>query len=241
MDKFTSKVIEVLKLIPGNGVLKIPDQKHVFLATHDGRKLLDISQSDIVASGVSLNDKLSQNLSPLSDDFVQDDQLKKLFNYLFFNNLFQRLNHLGVCYLVSSIEEEKEKLSNEIKESGWHLYQEKSNDESAWFYVGDKAQWQDPLVEIVLVEHVNDKCRDYWLPHFQIDIDTYLDGGEIEKLIKNSFQGRIKPLRIIEDDKWIVLVRARLGVISGVNINLDIGFEGRMTRYHRTNLLTQLV
>lgn len=240
MNKVTNKIIEILKLIPETGVLKIPDERHASLITHDGQKLLDISPTGIAIPGVSTDDKLFRHPSPLSDSCVQNDQVKNLFDYLASNNLFQRLNHLGVCYQVESIEKEKKALSDEIKKSGWHLYEESSNDGSAWLFVGDKTQWQDPLVELVLVERTEDKWKDYWLPHFQIDIDTYLDGDEIEKLIIESFQGKVKPFRIIETKKFIVLVRARLGVISGINVNLDMGFEGRMTRYHRTKLLTQL-
>ncbi|EKD61982.1 MAG: hypothetical protein ACD_52C00327G0011 [uncultured bacterium] len=104
----------------------------------------------------------------------------------------------------------------------------------------DRKNSSDPLVELVLLEKTDDKWKNYWLPHFQIDLDTFLHGDEIEKLITETFQGKVKPYRLIETNGFIALVRARLGVISGVNINLDMGFEGRMTRHHRMKFLKQL-
>ena len=92
-----------------------------------------------------------------------------------------------------------------------------------------------------IIETENDKWKDYWLPHFQIDIDIHLGSDEIESLIRKIFQGKVYPHKLIEVGEFTIVVRARLGVISGINISLDIGYEGRMTRYHRVKLLTELV
>lgn len=237
-SKFLSKLTKILKIIP-EGI--IFDKNNAKIRLTDGRSLLDISPLNIEIPGVSISSNFFNSPSPLMDNFVLLSQIETFCKYLKLNNLYQRLNHLGFCYAVESIEAEKQRLINEVKKTNWHLYEENSNDGTTWLFMGDRKDWQDPMIELVLVEKTKDKWKDYWLPHFQIDIDTYLNGDEIEKLILEMFKNRVKPYRIIEYNKFIVLVRARLGIISGININLDLGFEGRMTRYHRTKTLKQLV
>ncbi len=240
MDKtnFLNQLLEVLKTIPEGITFAKDNEKVASVLLSDGQSLLNISSADIQIPGVAI--PFFEKPSPLSDDFVEIIQMKEFFQYLTTNNLFQRLNHLGFCYFVESARLEKERLINEIKKTKLHLYEETSNDSSVWLFVGDRDNWQSPMIELVLSERTTDKWKDYWLPHFQIDIDTYLNGDEIEKLILDNFKGKIKPYRIIETKDFIVLVRARLGIVSGININLDLGFEGRMTRYHRIKLLNQL-
>ena len=238
MENVCSKFLSILKTLPNEKRLEFINEE-ANLRLKDGSSLLNVSKSQISIPGVSSN--FFNKKSPLADGFLEDYRIKNLFTYLASNNFYQRLNHLGFCYSVDSLLEEKEKLVNEIKKTKWHLYEEVSNDETTWLYVGDTSLWENPLVELVLVEKTNDKWKNYWLPHIQIDLDTYLQGEEIEKLIQESFQGKVKPYRLIESNGFIVLVRARLGIVSGINVNLDLGFEGRMTRYHRTRLLAKLI
>lgn len=240
MNKALLKVIDILKMLPNKKNLDFSEKQSAKLILDDGKTLMNISDQNIVIPGLSIPASLFDKKNPLKDSFVQDSQIKNLFDHLSSNHLYQRLNHLGLCYYVESITKEKRKLIDEIKKTDWHLYEEDSQDESAWIYIGNTANWENPLIELVLIEKTNDKWKDYWLPHIQIDIDTNLNGDEIEKLILDNFEGKIKPYRLIEINEFIVLVRARLGIISGININLDFGFEGRMTRHHRTKLLKKL-
>jgi hypothetical protein len=240
-NKFLGRVLEVLGMVPG-GISFAKDNRggaRVLLA--DGRALLEISATDIQIPGITLPVNFFGKPSSLPDEFVSMAQIKELFQYLTANNLFGRLNHLGFCYAVDSAQLEKERLIAEVKKTRLHLYEEVSDDSSVWLFLGDTSNWQSPMLEFILNEKTTDPRKDYWLPHFQIDIDTYLNGDEIEKLIIDNFKGKIEPFRIIETKEMIILVRARLGIISGINIALDLGFEGRMTRHLRTKLLTQLV
>ncbi len=237
--KLISKLLELLTFIPDENLKLGKDSARLLLSNSE--LLLDISSAGIVLPCISLPDIPFGKGSPLKDDFIPTVQFKSLFAYLKANNLFQRLNHLGICYQVESVKTEKERLLEEVKKTRLHLYEEESADESAWLFIGDRTNWQDPLVELVLTEGTNDKWQDYWLPHIQIDIDTFLNGDEIEKLILKTFKGKVRPFRLLETEKFIILTRARLGIISGVNIALDLGFEGRMSRYHRTKLLKKLV
>jgi hypothetical protein len=239
MDKILlTKFISILKLIPDD-FLKV--NWGVAELKNGNRSLLEISEKGFEVPSIGLITNFSSGRSPLRDAFVPVEQVKILVDYLVQNNLFQRLNHLGICYRVGSVDEEKTRLAALAKKTDWHVYEEKSNDGSAWLFLGDIDNWPSPIFELAIVDQVKDKWVNYWLPHFQIDIDTYLDGTEIEKLVTSIFRGKIKPYRLIEDEKFIFLVRARLGVISGININLDLGFEGRMPRWSRMNLLKELV
>ena len=238
-QKVTQKITEILQFVPGGKVLQTKDDTSV-LNLSDERTLLEISPSGIEIPETNIAQHLFDNPSPLHDDFVANEQIKQLFQYLISNNLFQRLNHLGFCYQTKSAKDEKERILQEARSAHLHVYQENSNDGQTCLFIGDITNWDDPLVEIVLVENTEDKWKEYWLPHFQIDIDTFLNGDEIEAVITKMFGGKVKPFRIFETNQFICLVRARLGVISGINIDLDMGFEGRMTRYHRMNVLKQL-
>lgn len=237
---FLNKLLEVIKIIPDKVSLFSKNEEDVSLILPNGQVLLNISSSGIIIPDINISDNFLNKGNQLPDDFVPILKVRELFDFLTKNNLFQRLNHLGFCYPVKSVKLERKRLINEVKKTNLHLYEESSSDNSAWLFLGDRNYWPSPLMEFILNEKTEDKWKDYWLPHFQIDIDTYLNGDEIEKLIIKTFEGKVKPYRIIENEKFIILVRARLGIISGININLDFGFEGRMTRYHRENILKQL-
>ncbi|MDP2873820.1 MAG: hypothetical protein Q8N84_00775 [bacterium] len=240
-NHFISKLLEIIKLVPDGINLLSKNGEYARVVLPDGQLLITISPSGIEIPGISISDNFFTKTSPLPDDFVPMSQVIELLEFLTKHNLFQRLNHLGLCYSVESVKLERERLINEVKKTNLHLYEENSNDDSAWLFLGDRKYWPSPLVELVLNEKTEDKWKNYWLPHFQIDIDTHLNGDEIEKLILNTFKGKVKPYRILENEKFIILVRARLGIVSGININLDLGFEGRMALYHRQNILKQLV
>ncbi|MCR4264283.1 MAG: hypothetical protein NUV98_06215, partial [Candidatus Roizmanbacteria bacterium] len=213
----TQKIIEILKFIPAGKTLETKDNNTI-LSLSDGRTLLRISSSHIEIPKIPSANHLFDNRSPLQDEFVPTDQIKKLLGYLLSHNLFQRLNHVGICYQTKSVKDEKERILQEARNAQVHVYEENSNDGQTWLFVGDIANWDDPLVEIVLVQNTDDKWKDYWLPHFQIDIDTFLNGDEIEALLLKIFEGKVKPYRLFETDKFICVVRARLGILSGINI-----------------------
>lgn len=124
--------------------------------------------------------------------------------------------------------------------SGQYLYEEPSNDLGLWLFIGDTSNWENPLFELVPVEDTSDKWVDYWLPHVQIDLDTKLDAKSIEKLSKEHFGNDILPYQVTVIDGIVYAVRLRLGVIDGVNINLDLGTSNRNTKYVRENLLRRV-
>lgn len=235
--RVSEKIIELFTILSANEHLNFSKVNQVVISLANGNKLLNISSSGFSIPNIPLHESLFGSPSPLSDRFVPDTQTKNLVLKLSEKNLIVRLNHLGFCYLVPSKNEEKTRLSSLISLSDWHLYQEASNDSSDWFFLGDKTNWTDPLIEFVPSEGGNDKWRDYWLPHISIDIDTQLTGEEIEHLVTTYFAGAVRPYRLIVVNGNICLIRARLGCVSGVNIYMDFGTLTRGVEFHRNNLL----
>ena len=236
------KLIEILGTISKESTLALSNKENAVVTLKDNRTLMTISHTNIVIAGVALSNNLFNQPSNLNDEFVPLQEIKDFFSYLFSNNFYKRLNHVGFCYHVDSISDEKERLIREAKKANFHLYEETSNvPHHSWLFLGNTKDWRNPLVEFILIEETDDKWKDYWLPHIQIDIDTVLSDDEIMELVLKTIKGTIKPFPLFKTEEFTVITRVRLGVISGININLDVGFEGRMARYHRVKMLTKLV
>lgn len=209
----------------------------VLVPMSDGRSLLEVTSSGIVVPDLTTPESFYTRTTPLPDRFVPTTELESFIKLLSNEGSILRLNHLGFCYQVDLREEERERLTKEAASSRWNLYEEESTDPSNdWFIVGDRANWQDPMVEYVPTKGSNDRWINYWLPHFQIDIDTNLDALSLEARLKDKFGSKIIPVRFkfMED---IYGIRARLGSVAGVNINLDLGTTGRITQFQRETLL----
>jgi hypothetical protein len=177
---------------------------------------------------------LQRYKSSLFDKECDLKLLTKLIEELNKNNSVIRLSHIGFCYKILSSETEKKRLIGLVKQTKSHLYQEQSNDGNTWLFIGDANNWEDPAMEVVLVEKTNDPQADYWLPHIQIDIDTTLSGREIEKLIWSVFENSIKPFPIIIEGKTYI-IRNHLGVVDGINIFLDLATNERNVKDLRQN------
>lgn len=197
--------------------------------------------NDSIYTPVSDLDKFfDKRRSPLNDSFVSLDKLEKFISYLNQNKLVVRLNHVGICYMVDSQKNEKQRLIQVIKNSGLNIYEEESNDLGLWLFVGDTKNWEDPLLELLPVEDTSDKWIDYWLPHIQIDLDTNLNADSIEKLSKEFFREEVKPFRVTVIDNIVYTVRLRLGTLQGVNIDLDLATNSRQVEYVRKEILKRV-
>lgn len=178
--------------------------------------------------------------SPLMDEFINLELLEKLTADLIARESFVRLNHIGLCYKVDSLLNEQQKLKKLVKLANTHLYQETSNDEGSWFFIGNAVDWQRPLTELIPVQSTIDQYVDYWLPHIQIDIDTNLSAEQIMAVIQKNFHTSITPFPI-KIDGVTYIVRNRLGVSAGVNIFLDLATNNRRAEYLRRKLWKQLL
>lgn len=183
---------------------------------------------------------LSEQKSPLKNQFIEINLLEKLINKLSDQKSIIRLNHIGFCYKVKSKDKERERLKQEISKTNLNLYEMQSYDEALWLFAGDNKNWQDPMIEYLPIEKTKDKWVNYWLPHVHIDMDTTLSHQELEEMINNVFQKKIKPFRSVVIDNVVYCIRARLGIISGMNIMLDLTTKERDVEYSRKHLLKPL-
>lgn len=203
------------------------------------KELFNFSDTDIFTPVGNTLPLLLKYKSKLLDHPVNFELLRLLINRLTNDQSIIRLNHIGFCYKVFSQEKEKERLIDLIKQTKFHLYQEKSNDDGLWLFVGNVNNLEEPLIELVPVEKTTDKWVDYWLPHIQIDIDTNLTTKEIENRVLTIFGTTIKPY-LITIDGIVYIVRNHLGNVNGVNIYLDLATSERNVKLMRQHLLTRI-
>jgi len=182
----------------------------------------------------------SDKKSKLSNNLIDLELLEKLIDQLTKINSLIRLSHIGFCYKVPSTSDEKIRITNLVKKSNLHLYQEESNDDGLWLFVGNADKWEEPVIELLPIESTDDEYVEYWLPHIQIDIDTNLTGKEIDKIVRSIFGEKIIPY-FIKIDGTTYIIRNRLGVIDGVNIFLDLATNSRKVQYSRQELWKKIV
>ncbi len=236
---FNSQLIQLFQLLPADPYLKVNEDTVAILSSNN-LPLFELTPSKLTIPGISLNENFYSKPTNLKDSFVALDEVAELFSCIKSEQAFDCLNHMGFCYSVENSLKEKERLLQEAKAANLHLYEEASNDGTPWLFLGNLEKWNSPLVEFLPVQSTTDKWVDYWLPHFQIDIQTKLLGEEVEELLLKVFKGAVKPYRLFATKDFVFVVRARLGSINGINVYLDIGADGRMLRYHRRKLLQKI-
>jgi hypothetical protein len=177
--------------------------------------------------------------SKLNDKSVVLKLYRVLMNSLYSSKSIIRLNHIGFCYKTESQEQEKLRLIGLTNKTKSHLYQEQSNDEGIWLFLGDTSDWEKPMVELVPVEKTIDPYVDYWLPHIHIDMDTKLTASEIKNVVKTIFGKSFQP-HSISIDGTVYIVRNRLGIVDGINIFLDLATNSRNVKYLREKLLKKI-
>lgn len=208
-------------------------------ASFENVDFVSLSEEGIITPVGDVLPLLLKHKSGLQDEFVDISLLGELIDRLNASHSIVRLNHVGFCYKVESQDAEKERFIKLINDSKYHLYEEQSNDEGVWLFIGNAEDWEKPMVEMIPVEETSDKWVDYWLPHIQIDIDTTLTEKEIVKYVKSTFGKSINPFSIAIDGT-VYIVRNRLGTIDGVNITLDLATNSRNVKYARQNILRKI-
>ena len=218
-------------LAPLNNLEKLSDSSIVL-----NNRLLKMTPNHIRSPVVNLKDRLEKYPSPLEDEFISLDTFSLFVDELKKQNSLVRVNHIGFCYKVTSIKIERQKIVKQIEKTPLHLYEEPSNDAAAWLFIGDVKNWQDPLIELLPVENTNDSWVNLWLPHIHIDIDTTEDAQSISDISNKFFKNSITPFNVTVIEGVIYTVRLRLGIASGINIDLDLATNKRDVEYARTKL-----
>lgn len=101
------------------------------------KNLFVVSNTEIFTPTGNILPLLIKHKSKLSDQPLNLDLLKQLVDRLNSDQSIVRLNHIVFCYKVSSQKQEKERLIRLIKQTEFHLYQEQSNDDGLWLFIGD--------------------------------------------------------------------------------------------------------
>lgn len=165
--------------------------------------------------------------SKRADQLIEQSLVEGFISAIKSSKGFRGINHIGFCYKVPFKESEVKRITREVSNKGYSVYQEPSNDDAAWIFVGDISEITNPLLEFLPHEgKANDEWIDYWLPHIQFDIDTGLSPGEIEALVKKFIHKPGTPYSI-KIDGVTYIQRVNLGCLEGVNLMLDISTNNR--------------
>lgn len=210
------------------------------IKTSLNQTLISLADNKIVFPLGNVQEMLGGESNNLSDQPIDFEKLDELINDLSLNNSIVRLSHLGFCYKTISAQDEKIRLSEATKKTALHLYEEPSNDEGMWLFLGDVKIWKDPTIEFVLIEKTTDPDKEYWLPHIQIDIDTTLSANEIISEIAKIYGSEMKPFSIVINGITYI-ERCRLGRVGGVNIFLDLATNSRNVNDLKNNIWKQIV
>ena len=238
-NKLEIVLLDIFRILSFNQKLDFTDNGSIKINTSGNENLFTLTPNSISIPIPDFYETFVSHKSKLGDHIVDLQLLQKLIEKLNKENKLVRLNHVGFCYKVASIEEEVKRIRSALKEKAVHTYEEPSNDSAKWLFFGDTTNWSDPLVELVPLEKSDDQWIEYWLPHIQIDIDTELSPEEIREHVKSFFGTQIIPYDIVINGTTYI-VRCRLGSIEGVNINLDLATRHRNVKYHRENILKEI-
>lgn len=208
------------------------------LQSSSSRELLSLTPHSL-KSPIDIDRRLFAFPSPLPDTKPDTTKIHRLGTLLQEKRAVIRLNHIGFCYKVASQQTEQKLLITEVKKKNWHIYQEPSVTDGLWLFIGDTTHWQNPLLEFIPVEKTKNRWEAYWLPHIQIDLDTLLSEKQAKNLLYSVFGQKIQPYTIAIDG-IVYLVNLWLGVINGINFELDLGTDARNTQYARQNILRKL-
>lgn len=222
--------------------LRIPaasSEKNFYIRTSDGRELLAVTPHSL-RGPVAVASRLLTHPSPLRDVKPDDHDISRLGTVLEEKRAVIRLNHIGFCYKVASQQTERQRLMAEAQKKNWHVYEEPSVNEGLWLFVGNTESWKNPLLEFIPVAETKNRWATYWLPHIQIDLDTSLSEKEVKEILHSVF-GRKAHSHTTAIDGIVYFVSVWLGIVGGVNFELDIGTNSRNTRYARQHILHRLV
>lgn len=222
MNKFGETLLDVLKTISKEFKLNLIKGNVPELNLGAINPLFSVKNNGIQYSDNQVIKYMSDCKSKLTDAFVDFDNLKGFCEAVSKQSSKVILNHIGLCYQVPSKALERKRLSGVAIKNRLHLYEMRSNDCSLWLFMGDKSNLQDPLVECLPVEKVNDYYLDYWLPHFHLALHTNLSVENIKYMTHTLFKGTRSANLSVVVNGITYQSRIWLGTIDGVNITLDL-------------------
>lgn len=241
MSNFESALFEVLKTVSEEFGLKILNNNVIELNCGTGNPLLRLDKNNFKFFDEQTVKYLIQSKNKLADAFVDQNDFKTFCRALLKKSKKITLNHLGLCYQVESKSLEKSRLMGVAKEHRVHLYEIPSNDYTLWLFIGNKMFPEAPLIELLPVEKVNDYYLDYWLPHVHLALHTNLNVEEIRYLTHEVFKGNRTANPLVVVNNIINQLRVWLGLISGININLDLFTNERWNSLEDTRKMLRTI
>ncbi|MDQ5913441.1 MAG: hypothetical protein QG623_59 [Patescibacteria group bacterium] len=226
--EYAYDIIRTLRL---SGVGSIYEDGSDFVIPHkDGTNLVRVSESSVIINVQSLNDRLTPSKLSKLNTKVSTEDFEAFITEL--SSLCKiELNHFGVSYYCSNIEDEVKKIKELV--GGDELYEEDSGIASTkWLFIGNADDPSKPLFELVLNER-SKPVLSSWVPHFQIDIDTSLSSEDLSKLINKHLGEDWIKWSIKIDGLGTPLVMGRLCSIDGLKVYLGIGTNKRSREWHR--------
>jgi len=215
-------------------------EKRKIIVRASGKELVGVTNHSIDSAVASLTDSIFLDKSMLLDQFVSMGDMDQLVRRIQLH--IKRLDHIGFCYTVSSQEDERKRIVREVSKTNCHLYEMNSVDVAKWYFIGDNRNWEDPMIELLPVQLSNKLPEDlqYWMPHIHLDINTSLSAEEIVQMSTEIFGNTRKPILYTDSERGTHCVRIWLGVVSGVNIQLDLSTKVRNLEWVRKNMLREI-
>ncbi len=221
-----------LGIIKNDEIKLIANNKEILRCTKDSLDTIVNDHSNIIFTEPSaLIDE---------DEFLEQEIFVKLLKNIKSAGKLTRLNHVGFYIPVDSTIECKKNLMKETNSKGLKLYELESGFDIEWLFVGDKTYWRDPMLEFLPTpSYIKDKEIDYWLPSVHINIDTELFYEQIKQIVDKELEGKRVAVPIYYKD-FVSQVRIWRGVISGINLHIDLNTSAVNTRYTRRVLLEEI-
>lgn len=178
-------LLEVFGVLARCPRLSYTTNGEVDIKISSNRPLLHIMSTALTTPVTQITDRVFYEESPLPDAFISMKDLTKFIDCI--TKKVKGLDHVGFCYMTRSQEKELVDIKQTLRDL--HLYEMTSNDLAKWYFVGDRSNWKDPMVEFLPTLPNNATDLPYWMPHIHINIDTLLAATEIEKILKDIFGG----------------------------------------------------
>ncbi len=207
----------------------------------------------IDANGVSLNSGgtplariTTRNLTVAGESFqrriaAEPGSTPKMKGDLgaFLNELgegLKSLNHLGISYFDPDIEGQRETVKHIADEAGIEFHEDHEAPEGQeWIFLGHVDDWRSAMFEVVLNKGEPDP-KDFWRPHFQMDLDTNLPWDQLKEIAEKHFGPDFFKWVLDVPQVGPVVGMGVIGQVGDSKIALGLGPQKRNTEFHRRSL-----
>jgi len=206
-------------------------------------KLDDSILCSIDSDSIILNEKIDVLKKIIIDNGKNKEiESKQIANFIKdISNSIIRLNHVGIAYFCKDIKDEINLYQKLFRNSNLKIYEEDSGNRlEKWLFIGNSNDWESPLFEVVLTESKGVFINEAF-PHFQIDIDTNLSYEELKEMTAKFLDPKFIDWHLDFPDYGVVLAMGSLKTINGTKIKMRLGTNLRRTKYHRKNILKEIV